>query len=693
MKLHTGQPLECLSEELLSVYPNAAARGKALQVGNVLASLGMTDNVVSAGFLANAFLSNPEQTFPTTATVNAILQDLMRVAVIDKLHDIDNQNIESLRQMLLAVVKDVRVVVIKLVLELVQMRHLDELSEAQQKQHAAITKDIFAPLANRLGIAKIKWEMEDLALRCLEPNIYRMIASSLAEQRKTREAYVNEAIAKLHEGMLAANMQNPLVYGRVKHINSIYAKMLKKHKHLEQIYDLLAIRVQVETVEQCYEVMDLAHKLWTPITSEYDDYIANPKPNGYQSLHTAVIGPSDKTIEIQIRTHEMHEYAELGVAAHWKYKEGTTDKESAFDKQINWLRQILAQNDESLVEEFKNEILEDRVYVITPQGQVINLPDGATPLDFAYYIHTELGHRCRGALIDDRLVPIDYCLQTGETVEVLTSPQGKPSRDWLNPQTGFIKTARARSKARSYFRKLEKENALAEGKTDVDNVFKQFDASTDNVLKQKVLERFNVVKLDDLYMGVGIGDISLTQVRNFIKGYIEETTPQESLAERLAKIPVRPYRSSRGSVMIEGIDDLFVSIATCCRPIAPDAIVGFITKTKGVSIHKKSCPNLIHLQKTEPERILEVEWALGAHAFIAAIEIRAEDRYGLLKDIMVTFSAEKVMLNRAEFINEDNRLCVFQLDITVSDQDQLQRMITRLSQLKSVVNVKKNNKQ
>ncbi|PID64829.1 MAG: GTP pyrophosphokinase, partial [Gammaproteobacteria bacterium] len=522
--------------------------------------------------------------------------------------------------MLLAMANDVRVIVVKLALQVVSMRHLNRYDAAKRRQLALQTRDIQAPLANRLGIAKLKWELEDLALRELEPTTYRLIATSLATQRREREAYINDVVETLKTTIEAEGIDNPQVYGRAKHINSIFNKMKKKNKRLEEIYDLLAIRVQVDSLKDCYTVLGIAHAMWKHIPSEFDDYIANPKPNGYQSLHTAVVGPQGKTIEIQIRTNEMHEYAELGVAAHWRYKEESTGKVSAFEKQINWLRALLNEDDEALADEFAAEITEDRVYAITPQGQVIDLPNGSTPLDFAYYIHTDLGHRTKGARANGHLVPITYHLQTGDTIEVLTGKKPNPSRDWLNPHAGYLKSSKARSKVRHFFKQLEREHAIEAGRVLLE---KQL-GNESTLIKDKTLtaatEKFNFKTPNDLFAAIGFGDIGVVMVGNFIHDIAEKkVTDLHNIPARLARIPIKKLPRKSGSVTIEGIDDLLISIASCCNPVAPEDITGFITKTKGVRIHRSNCPNILALAEKEPDKILPVNWATDNAGFSAAI--------------------------------------------------------------------------
>lgn len=652
------------------IYSESADHERAMQVANVLIDMGMKDSVVQAGYLSRAYL---QSSYDFTANkgnfsdeVLGILSDLQSLAIIDELHEKKQRDIEKLRMMLLAMVKDIRVVMVKLALQLVSMRHIDSFVEAEQVQLALQTKDIFAPLANRLGIAKIKWELEDLSLRKLEPITYRLIASSLAEQRYQREDYVKSVVAKLNESLIAEGIEGAKIYGRAKHINSIYTKMKRKNKRLEEIYDLIALRVQVKNLTACYTVLGIVHTLWKHIPSEFDDYIANPKPNGYQSLHTAVVEPEDKTIEIQIRTDEMHEFAELGVAAHWRYKE-QSQKASAFDQQINWLRHLLDEHDDTLAEEFETEIGEDRVYVITPQGQVVDLPQGATPLDFAYLIHTDLGHRCRGAMINGKLVPITYRLKTGEHVEILTTAKIQPSRDWLNTNLGYLKTPRARAKVRHFFKQLERDKAVSEGKETLDQSLQKVDIKIDDKKLGQVVERFNFKSADDLYASIGFGDTNVSAVVHFLEDISIDRSQQsfDDIKTRLARLPIRNKKSAKGNVIISGVSDLLTSMASCCNPIAPDKIGGYITKTKGVSIHRKSCKNYLALIAAEPDKAIDVYWSESHQGFTTTINIHALDRVGLLRDISQVLHNEHVVIYSANLGRDEDLIATIQMQILV----------------------------
>lgn len=681
---------ETLCFDLLEFYPDASSRTMGLETAMVLADLSMHKTVVRVGAIGR-LRRMPEGLSSTvlahlSETEKKLLDDLDKISIIDELHENPKQNIERLRQMLLAIVNDVRVVVIKLALQLIAMRHLAVYDEEKRNQLALQTRDIQAPLANRLGIAKLKWELEDLALRALEPTTYRLIATSLAEQRKEREDYVNQVVQSLSETLQAEGIQSPVVYGRAKHINSIFNKMKKKNKRLEEIYDLLAIRVQVDNLNDCYTTLGIVHALWQHIPSEFDDYIANPKPNGYQSLHTAVIGPEEKTIEIQIRTNAMHEYAELGVAAHWRYKESSTlQEESTFDKQINWLRSLLSEPDEALAEEFAAEITEDRVYTITPQGQVIDLPSGATPLDFAYYIHTDIGHRTRGARINGNLVPITHPLATGDTVEILTSKKPQPSRDWLNPHLGYLQSSKARAKVRHFFKQLERDKAILEGEELLAKQIKKSKFKIKNKQIERAVRKFNLKSTEDLYAALGFGDIGIISVMNYLDSLCnKKKNTFDDIQTRLARIPIRPLKRRKNSVIIEGIDDLLISIASCCHPVAPEAITGFISTTKGVRIHKSNCPNVLSLAATQPDKILPVTWAMGDNGFSAAVHIVGRDRIGLIRDLTQALINEGVTIQKANFGRDDDLNVNMQLQVTIRDVAHLKQALKKLNQVKSV---------
>jgi GTP pyrophosphokinase len=516
------------------------------------------------------------------------------------------QQVESLRKMLLAMVEDIRVVLIKLAERTQTLRTLSGATADQQRLVAQETQGIFAPLANRLGVWQIKWELEDLSMRYLEPVLYKQIAKLLDERRVDRERYIADVIATLEQTLARHGIKGE-VSGRPKHIYSIINKMKRKQLDFDQLYDVRAVRILVDTVEQCYASLSLVHELWPAIHKEFDDYIARPKPNGYKSLHTAVLGPRGLPVEVQIRTRQMHHDSELGVAAHWRYKENRKS-ESGLDEKIGWLRQVLAWKAEladsgELREQFKNELLQDRVYVLTPQGKVIDLPRGATPVDFAYVLHTDLGHRTRGAKVDGSIVPLNYKLQTGQRIEILTTKVGAPSRDWLSPQLGFLKSSRARAKVRHWFSTQNLDVSIAEGRTILDRELHRLGVTDIN--QEKLAQRLRFNKLDDLLAALGRDELGSARIASVVR--LE--APTKVIAPVKAAAPKSAAaRTSSTGVLIEGVGGLTVRMAKCCKPEAPDRIVGYTTRL-GITLHREDCSFVQRMPQDKRDRLLEAGWA------------------------------------------------------------------------------------
>jgi GTP pyrophosphokinase len=516
------------------------------------------------------------------------------------------QQVESLRKMLLAMVEDIRVVLIKLAERTQTLRTLSGATADQQRLVAQETQGIFAPLANRLGVWQIKWELEDLSMRYLEPVLYKQIAKLLDERRVDRERYIADVIATLEQTLARHGIKGE-VSGRPKHIYSIINKMKRKQLDFDQLYDVRAVRILVDTVEQCYASLSLVHELWPAIHKEFDDYIARPKPNGYKSLHTAVLGPRGLPVEVQIRTRQMHHDSELGVAAHWRYKENRKS-ESGLDEKIGWLRQVLAWKAEladsgELREQFKNELLQDRVYVLTPQGKVIDLPRGATPVDFAYVLHTDLGHRTRGAKVDGSIVPLNYKLQTGQRIEILTTKVGAPSRDWLSPQLGFLKSSRARAKVRHWFSTQNLDVSIAEGRTILDRELHRLGVTDIN--QEKLAQRLRFNKLDDLLAALGRDELGSARIASAVR--LE--APTKVIAPVKAAAPKSAAaRTSSTGVLIEGVGGLTVRMAKCCKPEAPDRIVGYTTRL-GITLHREDCSFVQRMPQDKRDRLLEAGWA------------------------------------------------------------------------------------
>jgi len=516
------------------------------------------------------------------------------------------QQIESLRKMLLAMVEDIRVVLIKLAERTQTLRSLSGANAEQQQLIAQETHSIFAPLANRLGVWQLKWELEDLSVRYLEPALYKQVAKLLDERRLDRERYIADVIAQLVQALAKAGIKGE-VSGRPKHIYSIVNKMRRKQIEFGELYDVRAVRILVDDIEQCYAALSLVHELWQPIESEFDDYIAHPKSNGYRSLHTAVNGPKQLALEVQIRTHDMHHDSELGVAAHWRYKENAK-AEAGFDKKIAWLRQILAWKAEladsgSLQEHFKNELLQDRVYVLTPQGKVMDMPKGATPVDFAYSLHTDLGHRTRGAKVDGNIVPLKYQLQNGQRVEILTAKLGAPSRDWLSPQLGYLKSARARAKVRQWFKMQNLDVSIAEGRDLLEKELQRLGVTSVN--QEKIAQRLRFHKLEELLAALGRGEIT---ARKFGLA-VQQEVPAKVAGAAPPVAPKTTARRASSGVLIEGVDNLMTKLARCCKPEKPDAIVGYVTRDRGITIHKQDCAFMQRVPEDKRDRMLGAKWA------------------------------------------------------------------------------------
>lgn len=651
--------------------------------------------LIAAGLLVRMWREKRLSAEQITETVGEAVVDLLRaldqLALIDQLHDQEKSDLEQLRKMLLAMASDMRAVILKLALQLSLMRHMDDLPLAEQQRFALQTRDIFAPLANRLGIAQFKWELEDRALRTLEPDIYQEISDELEGNREDRERYIERIIQTLREEMNSAGVVVNKIYGRVKHINSIYLKMKRKGLKFEELNDIRAVRIETQTEDDCYKALAIVDSLWTPIPKEFDDYISNPKANGYQSLHSSFIGPDNRVIEVQIRTTDMHNHAELGVAAHWLYKEKGARHSKQFEQQIEWLRRMISGGDQKrgdvVFDQFKNEAFRDRVYAISPQGRVVDLPEGSTPLDFAYHIHTQLGHRCKGAKVNGQMVPLTSALKNGDSVEILTHKEPNPSRDWLNDHLGYLQSGRAKAKVKSYFKKLEKESSVLAGQEMLERECKRL--SIEIMGLEEIAQRFNQHSVADLYAVIGFGDVGVLSVAHEIAARQQKQEEPLSLDERLARMPVKRARKNKQPMVeIEGVDDMLVNYATCCQPAPPSPITGFITLGRGVNIHRADCHNVLHLQKVHPERMLDVRWnKQAAGVFNVDLAIDAYDLSPLLREISQVLSNEKIPMTRAK-MQADRRLGgIFSVEI--SDMEQLSRAIDRLSQIKGVLAVRR----
>jgi GTP pyrophosphokinase len=599
----------------------------------------------------------------------------------------DTTQVENLRNMLLAMVEDVRAVVIKMAERICTLHQVKKEDEETRVIVARECATVYAPLANRLGIGQLKWELEDLSFRYLHPQTYKRIASMLKEKRSDRELYIEDFVEHLQSLLDKENIKAQ-VLGRPKHIFSIYKKMQKKNLDFEQLFDIRALRIIADRMQDCYAALGTVHAHFRHIPNEFDDYIATPKQNGYQSIHTVVLGPQGKSIEIQIRTNQMHQDAELGVAAHWKYKEGSAGKQAGADERVNWLRKILQWQEEmaesgNLIEEFRSQVFEDRVYVFTPKGDVIDLPQGSTPLDFAYYIHSNVGHRCTGAKVNDRIVPFTYRLQTGDQINVLTNKSATPSRDWMHPGLGYVHSARARATIHSYFKKQDKDKNREAGKELLERELNKANIGLKHAVE--VLEKYNVKTVDDLYSAIGAGDIRVMTVVNTLSQKYAPEPPQEIVPKT---VKARASKSSQ-PVIAEGVGNLLSNLAKCCQPVGGDNIVGYITLGKGVSVHKENCVQLENLLKQHPEREIEVSWAdTSDAAFRTTLHVHTNDRNGILRDMTTELSNEKISLLAVNSLsNTKDNTALIKLSVEVPNASKLSKLIARLRNINDVLDV------
>ncbi|MBS6009092.1 MAG: GTP diphosphokinase [Haemophilus parahaemolyticus] len=604
--------------------------------------------------------------------------------------------IDNIRRMLLAMVDDFRCVVIKLAERITYLRTKSRYSEEDIVLAAKECSHVYAPLANRLGIGQLKWELEDYCFRALHPQCYRQIAKfDLGERRVDREKYIANFVVDL-TASLKEELDEVQVYGRPKHIYSIWKKMQKKNLRFDQLFDIRAVRVIVPKLEDCYTALSIIHTQYKHLPEHFDDYIAQPKPNGYQSIHTVVLGKSDKPIEVQIRTQKMHDDAELGVAAHWKYKEGATAGRSGYEEKIVWLRKLLAwQNDIAdsgdVLDEMRSQVFDDRVYVFTPRGEVIDLPKDATPLDFAYAIHSEIGHRCIGAKVAGKIVPFTYNLKMGDQVEIITQKQPNPSRDWLNPNTGFVNTSKARSKIIAWFKKLDREKNIPIGREALEAEMTKL-GLTHKQIETYALPRYNLKQMDDLYAGIGGGDIKLNQLSHYLQSRLIKPTAEQEDEAVLKQLNKNSHQKAQnGQVIIEGVGNLMHSIARCCQPIPGDPIVGYITQGRGISIHKADCEQLFELQSLNPTRVVEAQWgSYAGEGLSLTIRIIANDRNGLLRDVSAIMANEKVnVLSVASRIDAKRSLAIINMEIQMNNVAMLNKILARITLLDDVIEARR----
>jgi GTP pyrophosphokinase len=666
-----------------------------LAVAQMLAELHL-DTAALAAALMHDTLEDTSVTYEELegefgGEIAKLVDGVTKLGQIDQLSGMSERNIredakaESLRKMFLAMVDDVRVVLIKLADRLHNMRTLSSLPEYKRKRIARETLEIFAPLANRLGIWQMKWELEDLSLRHLEPETYKEIATLIDERRPDRERYITEVVSRVREELGKAGVKAE-VSGRPKHIYSIYRKMNRKGVDFDQIYDVSGVRVLVESVRDCYTALGVIHSLWRPIPGEFDDYIATPKDNMYRSLHTAVVGPEGKPLEAQIRTYEMHYTAELGIAAHWRYKEGQK-QDPVFDNKIAWLRQLMEWRQEvtdarEFIDSLKTDVFQDRVYTFTPRGDIIDLPTGSTPIDFAYHIHTEVGHRCRGAKVDGKLVGLDYQLRNGDQVEILTAKRGGPSRDWLNPHLGYVKTSRARSKIRQWFKRQNRDENIVQGREVLERELKRL--GLDETPFDQIAKKFNLDKVDDLMAAIGAGDINAHQIAGRA---LELVQPEEEILE-IPPVRVTPIAPTTG-IRVRGVGDLLTNLAHCCNPLPGDDIVGYITRGRGVTIHRQDCPNI--LRTNDRERLIEVDWGPEiTETYPVDVRVEAYDRQGLLRDIASVVADEAINLSAANVMTrKKDHMATMVVTLEIADIDQLSRVLARIERLPNVLEARR----
>lgn len=690
-----------LREALQAAYEEGVAAPLAEPIGvvettlNLLALLGadgetMAAAIVHACPLPAERLAPLGKRFPA---VMALVEGQNAASQVWSLHaeQGSHSSNEGLRRLLLAIVRDLRVVPILLARQLARMRDANRLPEAERRALAELTRDIHAPLANRLGIWQLKWELEDLAFRYLEPQTYKQIATLLDEKRADRERYIEQVKRTLQEAMDAQGIKAE-VAGRPKHIYSIWKKMRRKDIPISELYDLRAVRVLVDDIAACYAALGVVHSTWVPISSEFDDYIARPKRNDYRSLHTAVIGPEGKTLEVQIRTFEMHRQAELGVAAHWKYKEvGSQSADAVFDRKIAWMRRLLEAHGEggggsegALRGELDSELVEDRVYALTPKGEVIDLPAGSTPLDFAYYVHTQVGHRCRGAKVDGRIVPLDHKLRSGDRVEILTGKTAEPRRDWLIPANGFLASGRSREKVRTWFHKLDRARNEHEGKELLDKELRRLGLLGADLTPAR--ERFNLASDGELYVHVALGDIGPHQIA---RALLEQERGAAPPAE--ASLPIAVSRAARkesrtsAEFTVEGVGNLLVQLARCCQPVAGEPIVGYLTRTRGITVHRPDCPAYLRLAAAQPQRAVLVEWGRTGSGYEVDVEMLALDRKWLLKEVSNVIAQANVHVSSISSHLERNGAQVrLRARLRVGDYGQLSTLLGKLAALPGV---------
>lgn len=674
---------------------------QGLAIADILEQLDLDPETIASALIypcvQYAELSIDDVSEQLTTTIAKLVQGVIRMEGIRALqihstHVSQNHaQIDNLRKMLLAMVEDVRVVLIKIAERTAVMRSLSILSPTKQMAIAREIRDLYAPLANRLGIGQIKWELEDLAFRYLEADTYKTIASYVDQKRADRDKYIKTVVDTIKVALDKAGIHHYKITGRAKHIYSIYRKMSRKDIDFSKIYDVSAVRILVPTIENCYASLGVVHSLWRPIPAEFDDYIANPKPNGYRSLHTAVVGPEEKNVEVQIRTFDIHQEAELGVAAHWVYKEGG-GAASSYDQKIAWLRQLIDWQKELShtsddIDHPETKIFEDRVYVFTPSSEIVDLAIGSTPLDFAYHIHTEVGHRCRGAKINGSIVPLTYQLKTGDRIEILTAKNPSPSRDWLNPNLHYLVTSRAKAKIHHWFKQLDYDKNRHDGHEILMRELHRL--NIENITIDEIAKKFPQKTSEDFLAAIGAGDIRLSQLLHVIESLEQK---EDEKTDEISLLPLKrdlPRHIAKG-ITIQGIGNLLTSMAKCCHPVPGDKIIGYITQGRGVTIHRQDCLNILSADASHKQRLIEVSWGEQSANYPVDVFIQAHDRHGLVRDVTTILANEKINVVAMNTVT-DKKEHVAQLSITleIPNLSTLGRLLDRISQVPNVFSVER----
>ncbi|CCK75646.1 GTP diphosphokinase [Oleispira antarctica RB-8] len=685
-----------------STYWTIDSAQMGLEMAQILAELQLDEASILAAILYRAVregrLSLVQVRKDFDDEVATLIEGVLRMAAINAIQNTSEEpvlgqreaQVDNLRKMLVSVIDDVRVALIKLAERTAAIRAVKDAPESKRIKVAREVFNIYGPLAHRLGIGHLKWELEDVAFRYLEPLAYQKIATLLDEKRLARQDYIANVVKTITNELESSGIECE-VNGRAKHIYSIWRKMKRKNIEFSQVYDVRAVRILVPTLRDCYAALGIIHSLWRHIPNEFDDYIANPKENGYQSLHTAVIGPGGKGMEVQIRTQEMHEDAELGVCAHWKYKgTDTIAKDQAYEQKIAWLRQVVEWHEEigdlpELMTDLRSDINPDRIYIFTPDGHVVDLPPSATPIDFAYRVHTEIGHRTRGAKVNGRIVPLTYQLKTGEQVEILTAKEGRPSRDWMNQDSGYINTARARAKVAHWFKLQAKDTNQEEGRQLLMRELDRLDLVRQPLAG--VAKAMNMKTTGDLFAGIGAGDIRLGQVVRYIVRQADIKQPQQELP--LVKPSIKT--SKNDDITIQGVGHLLTQIATCCKPVPGDDISGYVTVGRGVSVHRQDCENLMHLEMMEPQRIIAVNWGgKVSQIYPVDVDISAYDRTGLLRDVSLVLADSGVNVVSVNTKSEQkDHLAHMQITVEIDSLSKLGRVLNKLNQLPNVLTVRR----